>query len=74
MSGEPANDVSLTPEQRLDAALDSGTEHERAIALRDWLEKSLLVREGEVLTREIARDRASNTAAGLMEFLYGRLA
>ena len=73
MSSGPANDVAEPVEKRLDRAFDTGSEREKQIALRDWLEEALLVREGWTITAEVARERANNLAQGLMGILYGRL-
>jgi hypothetical protein len=57
----------------LDEALDCGTDHQRTVALCDWIQEALLVREEMPLTKEVARDRAAFIAIGLNELLRGRL-
>jgi hypothetical protein len=61
----------LSAGQRLDVALDRGTEHQRVLALRDWLLEVLLVRPE--ISPDVARERANNASTQLMDLLDGRL-
>lgn len=72
MSSPSANRVALlTAGQRLDVALEHGTEHQRVVALRDWLFEVLLVRSE--IAPDVARERANNASAQLMDLLHDRL-
>lgn len=63
--------AAIATAQRLDIALESGTEHQRTVALRDWLVEVLTV--APEIPADVARERANNASLQLMDLLHGRL-
>jgi hypothetical protein len=48
--------------ERLELAIETDTDHGVALAIAALITEQLLVRHGEVLTLEVARERANNIA------------
>lgn len=62
--------VAVSPEPNPpEEAFRLGTDREWTLALRDYLAESLMVREGEVITADIARERANNAAQVLADLV-----
>ncbi len=56
----------------VETALEFGTDHELALALRDLIANSLTTRLGDVVTPDLCRERANNLAQGLSAMIRRR--